>query len=267
MVKNLPRKVLSNGTMHRCVLEVPPLTSKHGTFFKNLRYCVMQDGKTDWQKNVLIAIPSAFGVKCPQKILVPHQTIVKLWKLILQKFLFFLRRNLSYKKTHWTQLKSWWRCKNRVEGSEKENYFFIHDLENKWGFSLLAISPNKDLPFETLFVRKAWRNCAKVRIRKIIQNLFEMVNPPCTYKQNQNNNMIGRNDDFSHIRKYYRVFLLKIWPSEICVFFYQAYIMKIRPCKKLMKIFIHAHFQFDLNNPVLLIHKWYLVGQFENEHW
>ena len=37
--KTHPCKILSNGTMHKCVLEVPPLTSKHGTFFKNLRYC------------------------------------------------------------------------------------------------------------------------------------------------------------------------------------------------------------------------------------
>ena len=56
------------------------------------------------------------------------------------------------------------------------------------------------MPFETLFERKAWRNCAKVRIRKIIQNVFEMVHPPCTYTQtNQNKNMIGRNDN-SHFR-------------------------------------------------------------------
>ena len=26
--------------MHRCLLEVPPFTSKHGMFYKNLRYCV-----------------------------------------------------------------------------------------------------------------------------------------------------------------------------------------------------------------------------------
>ena len=32
-------KFLSNGNIHGCVLEVPPLTSKYGNFFKNLWYC------------------------------------------------------------------------------------------------------------------------------------------------------------------------------------------------------------------------------------